>query len=333
MWKMVQHFKGASLNLMKKLKVKAPKHAEQSRVMASLGLGKLTAVEGRARLLRPEAVNRAIHALAIQALTTEYQVFMKSLVKLPSPGKPLYDPHGDGEHEDPEPERKYLRTHPKRRMENFQWKPGQREYIASLSRYTRITEEMRLVHNYTAEAKQFHVVGPFSKDQPEATCTKCGVKIKMIDHYGRTAETASISVRWQRARTHCSGTPTAEGGLEIIGLDTESENRRTAARARNEQVDTWNTRNWAQLPRRHHYDQIVPSNVHRLRCIRPNCGKEYHVKTLSCNLNGKSLGKCKGEELPGENTMAPCPLVSNFPVPPAEQPGTSKESTRPPVPV
>ena len=55
--------------------------------------------------------------------------------------------------------------------------------------------------NYTAEAKQFHVVGPFSKDQPEATRTKCGVKIQMIDHYGRTAETASISVRWQRART------------------------------------------------------------------------------------------------------------------------------------
>ena len=147
MWKMVQHFKAASLNLMKKLKVKAPKHAEQSRVMASLGLGKVTAVEGRARLLRPEVVNRAIHALAIQALTTEYQVFMKRMVKLPSPGKPLYDPHGDGEHEDPEPERKYLRTHPKRRMENFPWKPGQREYIASLPRYTRITEEMRLVHN------------------------------------------------------------------------------------------------------------------------------------------------------------------------------------------
>ena len=34
-------------------------------------------------------------------MTTEYQVFIKSLVKLPSPGKPLYDPHGDGEHEDP----------------------------------------------------------------------------------------------------------------------------------------------------------------------------------------------------------------------------------------
>ena len=184
-WKMVQHFNAASLNLMKKLKVKAPKHAEQSRVMASLGLGKLTAVEGRAQLLRPEAVNRAIHALAIQALTTEYKVFMKSLVKLPSPGRPLYDPHGDGEHEDPEPERKYLRTHPTRRMENFPWKPGQREYIASLPRCVRITEEMRLVHNYTAEAKQFHVVGPFSKDQPEATCTKCGVKIKMIDHYGQ----------------------------------------------------------------------------------------------------------------------------------------------------
>ena len=88
MWKMVQHFKAASLNLMKELKVKAPQHAEQSRVMASLGLGKLTAVEGRAKLLRPEAVNRAIHALAILALTTEYKVFMKSLVKLPSPGKP-----------------------------------------------------------------------------------------------------------------------------------------------------------------------------------------------------------------------------------------------------
>ena len=198
-------------------------------------------------------------------------------------------------------------------MENFCRKPGQREYIASLPRYTRISEEMRLVHNCTAEAKQFHVVGPFSKDQPEATCAKCGVKIKMIDHYGRTA---SISDRWQRARTHCSGTPAAEGGLEIIGLDTKSENRRTAARARNEQVDIWNTRNWAQLPRRHHYDQIVPTNVHRLRCIRPNFGKEYHVKILSCNLNGKSLGKCNGEELPGENTMAPCPLVSNFPVPP-----------------
>ena len=182
MRKMVQHFRGASLNLMKKLKVRAPKHAEQSRVLASLGLGKLTAIEGRAQLLSPEAVNRAIHALAIQALTTEYQVLMKSLVKLPSPGKPIYDPHGDGEHEDPESERKHLRTLPKRRMENF---PGQREYIASLPRYTRITEEMRLVHYYTAEAKQFHEVGPFSKDQPEAPCTKCGVKIKMIDHYGR----------------------------------------------------------------------------------------------------------------------------------------------------
>ena len=44
MWNMVQHFKAASLNLMKKLKMKAPEHAEQSRVMASLGLGKLTAV-------------------------------------------------------------------------------------------------------------------------------------------------------------------------------------------------------------------------------------------------------------------------------------------------
>ena len=171
MEKMVQHFKGASLNLMKKLKVKAPKHAEQSRVMASLGLGKLIAGEGRARLLRPEAVNRAVHASAIRALTTEYQVFMKSLVKMPSPGKPLYDPHGDGEDEDPEPELKYLRTLSKRRMDNLPWKAGQREYIASLPRYTRTTEEMRLVHNYTAEAKQFHVVGPFSKDQPEATCT------------------------------------------------------------------------------------------------------------------------------------------------------------------
>ena len=179
--------------------------------MASLGLGRLTAVEGRAKLVRPEAVNRAIHALAIQALTTEYKVFMKSLVKLPSPGKPLFDPHGDGEHEHLEPERKYLRTHSKRRMESFPWKPGQREYIASLPRYLRITEEMRMVHNFTAEAKQFHVVGPFSKDQPETTCTKCGVKIKMIDHYGRTADTASISVRWQRARTHCSGRPIAEG--------------------------------------------------------------------------------------------------------------------------
>ena len=39
MWKMVQHFKAASLNLLKKLKVKAPKHAAHSRVMASLGLG------------------------------------------------------------------------------------------------------------------------------------------------------------------------------------------------------------------------------------------------------------------------------------------------------
>ena len=56
MWKMVQHFRGASLNLMKKLKVRAPKHAEQSRVMASLGLGKLTAIEGRAQLLRPKAL-------------------------------------------------------------------------------------------------------------------------------------------------------------------------------------------------------------------------------------------------------------------------------------
>ena len=56
---------------MKKMKVQAPKHAEQSRVMASLGLGTLTDIE---------AVNRAIHALAIQALTTEYQVFMKNLV-------------------------------------------------------------------------------------------------------------------------------------------------------------------------------------------------------------------------------------------------------------
>ena len=130
MWKMVQHFKAASLNLLKKLKAKVPKHVEQSRVMASLGLGRLTAVEGRAKLVRPEAVNRAIHA--IQALTTEYKVFMKSLVKLTSPGKPIYDPHGDGEHDDPEPERKYLRTHPKRRMESFPWKPGQREYIASL---------------------------------------------------------------------------------------------------------------------------------------------------------------------------------------------------------
>ena len=37
MWKMVQYFRGASLNLMKKLKVRAPNHAEQSRVMASLG--------------------------------------------------------------------------------------------------------------------------------------------------------------------------------------------------------------------------------------------------------------------------------------------------------
>ena len=289
---MVQHFRAASLNLMKKLKMKAPKLTEQSRVMAS-GLGKLTAVEGRAQLLRPEAVNRAIHALAIQALRTEYQIFMKSLVKLPSPGKPIYDPHGDGEHEDPETERKYLRTHSKRRMENFPWKPGQREYTASFSRCARITEEMRLVHNYTAEAKQFHVVGPFSKDQPEATCTKCGVKIKMIDHYGRTAATASMSVRWQRARTHCSGIPVAEGGLEIIGLDAKLENRRTAA-------------------------QIVPSSVHHLRCIRPNFGKEYHVKTLSCNLNGKSLGICKGGELLGENTMVPCPLVSNVPMPPAE---------------
>ena len=74
-----------------------------------------------------------------------------------------------------------------------------------------------------------------------------------------------MSVRWQRARTHCSGTLAAEGGVEFFGLDTKLENRRTAARARNEQVDTWNTPNWAQLPRRHHYDQIVPSNVHRLR--------------------------------------------------------------------
>ena len=49
--------------------------------MASLGLGRLTAVEGRAKLIRPEAVNRAIHSLAIQALTTEYKVFMKSLVR------------------------------------------------------------------------------------------------------------------------------------------------------------------------------------------------------------------------------------------------------------
>ena len=114
MWKMVQHFKAASLNLLKKLKTKVPKHVEQSRVMASLGLGRLTAVEGRAKLVRPEAVNRAIHALAIQALTTEYKVFMKSLVKLPSPGKPVYDPRGDGEHDDPEPERKYLKTHPKK---------------------------------------------------------------------------------------------------------------------------------------------------------------------------------------------------------------------------
>ena len=177
---------------------------------------------------------------------------------------------------------------------------------------------MRLVHNYTADAKQFHVVGPFSKGQPEATCTKCGVKIMTIDHYGRTAATASMSVRSQRARTHCSGTPAAEGGLEIIGLDTKWANRRTAARARNEQVDTWNTQNWTQLPRRHHNDQIVPSNFRRLRCLRPNCGKEYHVKTLSCNLNGKRLGICMGEELPSEHTMAPCPLVSNIPMPPAE---------------
>ena len=103
MWKMVQHFEGASLNLMRKLKVRAPKHADQSRVVASLGLGKLTAVEGRARLLRPEAVSRAIHASAIQALTTEHQVFMKSLVKLPSPDEPIYGP--------------------RRRIENFPWKP------------------------------------------------------------------------------------------------------------------------------------------------------------------------------------------------------------------
>ena len=53
------------------------------------------------------------------------------------------------------------------------------------------------------------------------------------------------------------------------------------------------------------------------------------MKTLSCNLQGKSLGKCKGEELPGENTMAPCPLASIPPVPPAELPGTSKVSISP----
>ena len=112
----------------------------------------------------------------------------------------------------------------------------------------------------------------------------------MIEHYGRTA---SMSVRWQRARTHCSETPAAEGGIEIVGLHTKLENRRAAARVRNEQVDICNTRNWAQLPRRHHYDQIVPSNVHHLRCVRPNSGKECHVKTLLCNLNGKSPGLCK----------------------------------------
>ena len=81
MWKTVQHFKAASMNLIKQLKVKAPKHAEQSRMMASLGLGKLTAVEGRARLLRPEAVNRAIHALAIQALTTEYHEKLREVAE------------------------------------------------------------------------------------------------------------------------------------------------------------------------------------------------------------------------------------------------------------
>ena len=87
-----------------------------------------------------------------------------------------------------------------------------------------------------------------------------------------------MSVRWQRARTHCSRRPVAEGDLEIIGRDAKAENRRTAARARNKQVDTWNVRNWEQFPRRHHYGQIVPSNVHHLRCMRPNCGKDFVVQ-------------------------------------------------------
>ena len=277
--KMVQHFKAASLNLMKKLKVKAPKHAEQSRVMAPLGLGKLTAVEGRARLLRPEAVNRAIHALAIQALTTEYKVFMKSLVRLPSPGKPLYDPHGHGEHEHPEPERKYLRTHPQRRMENFPWKPGQREYTC---KPPKICED----HRRNAAGTQLYRRG---KAVPRSRSLQQGSTRSYVYQVWCKNQ--------ERARTHCSGIPVAEGGLEIIGLDAKAENRCTAARARNEQVDTWNTRNWAQLPRRHHYDQIVLSNVHRLRCIRPNSGKEYHVKTLSCNLNSKSLGNCQVKTL------------------------------------
>ena len=79
---------------------------------------------------------------------------MKSLVKLQSFGRPIFDSLCDGEHEDPEPKRKYLRTRPKRRI---LWKAGQREYIASFPRCTRITEEMRLVHNCTSEVKQFYV--------------------------------------------------------------------------------------------------------------------------------------------------------------------------------
>ena len=59
------------------------------------------------------------------------------------------------------------------------------------------------------------------------------------------------------------------------------------------------------------------------------------MKTLLCNLNGKSPGLCKGGELPRKKTMVSCPLVSNIPmplvsnipVPQAEWPGTSKERT------
>ena len=71
---------------MKKLKVKAPKALLNNHgFMATLGLGKLTAVEGRARLLRPEAVNRAIHALAIQARDNRVPGLHKKLGEIAEP--------------------------------------------------------------------------------------------------------------------------------------------------------------------------------------------------------------------------------------------------------
>ena len=53
--------------------------------------------------------------------------------------------------------------------------------------------------------------------------------------------------------------------------------------------------------------------VHLCRIVRIS---SWNRKQLYCNFNGKSLGKCKVGELPGEDAVALCPPFPTIRMPP-----------------